>query len=80
MSDLRYWVGGTKAELVVLVARNESAAARLAGLRTSDLPFKFRARTGPLPYGVGKPGVYRSVGGVWVRDEPAEGPPDLEEP
>lgn len=81
MSDLSSWWGGTRAEHVLVVAKDEAAAAKIAGVRPADLPFKYRKRVGPLPFGVARPGLYRNVGGAWVRDEPANPPigPELRE-
>lgn len=64
MSDLRKWWGGTKADHLLLVAKDEATAAKIAGVRQSIFPFKFRPSIGPLPYGVSKPGLYRNVGGA----------------
>lgn len=79
-NNLQSWWGTEDGRTVLLVARDVVAAAKLAGVTGGSFPFRFRVRLGPLPYGVGRAGLYRNVGGAWVRDEPAKGPPDLEEP
>lgn len=79
MSDLKAWRGTLGGREAVLVARTGSEAARLAGIKPADLPFRFERTT--RPHGADRPGVYRhACAGVYVRELPARPPPDLEEP
>ena len=78
MSDLKAWRGTLGGREAVVVARTGPEAAKLAGIRLADLPFRFERTV--RPYSADKPGVYRHTGaGVYVREQPAKLPPDPED-
>lgn len=81
MSDLKCWwdLDAEVGRARLVVAKDAADAAKRAGVTPGIFPFKFRPSAGPLPHGITRAGLYRNVGGAWVREQPAKGPPDLED-